>query len=477
MVSVFKTLHIGQARIQKGHKRQTVLCTWFVLVIVSVSTGFVSQVVTFPRQSQTHSDLKQLKSRYSALNATRRPLAAEYFEIFGEKDFAQPRFRLSESMQSRADVTAIIPTKGSAPFLETTLTSLSLQTYKLSRVLLVDDSETAVQANMRHLSKLCENFMCEVLRNNGHGVCETRNTGIHHVSTAFTLFIDSDDFIAPTFVESAVLLMTTVPRTCAVKGWMKAFGNRSYEWRDWFSEPAHCKEQNCVTLGSLHRTDRLKQVGGFDNTFRNGFEDWDLWLRYVKTGCPIYQIPIFADYVRIRPQHGEWWLQNEMMQRSMALIEQRHASRSTYKWDVDLNIDQEPRIPLTKVELRSLSYLSEYRWVSNAFYKTLIVVELESWSGLNCLEHHLPSTGDVQLTFAILNTQKNHKLNDFEQRYHDVVRLGSVCPKKYLQVCLEHLIHTRDINFIFHTDIVSVSALVHESLNRQYSAQVRPIRC
>lgn len=455
--------------------------TFLLLVTVLFYSFRKSLTLNFypsSRRTWLRSRIKVNEHSRLAPTGKRASITPEYLEIVGHKDFSQ--LRLARIPQSAVGVTAVIPTKGPATFLNSTLTSLALQTYPLSQIILVDDSDADIDANLQYLSKICQNFECRILRNEGSGVCKARNTGARHTKTEFLLFIDSDDLFAPTFVESAILLMTTVPRVCAVKGWMKAFGNRSYEWRDWFSQPASCKKQNCVTLGSLHRTTIFKRFGGFDDTFRNGFEDWDLWLRYIKAGCPIYQIPIFADYVRIRPQYGEWWLQSEVAQRSLALIEERHADRRTYKWDVDLNIRAESREALSESEIQRITGLFESRWVSNASDKILVILDLESWYGLNCLKHHLlPSGTEVQLTFAIMNVAETHhrKIHDFEEKYHDVLWLGAVCPEKCFSLCLRHLIFSRLVKLVLYSNGAGMAELVHEALPALWNGHISSFRC
>ncbi len=55
------------------------------------------------------------------------------------------------------------------------------------------------------------------------------------------------------------------------------------------------------------RTFAARSVGGFDETMRDGLEDWDFWLRLAKAGHWGGTIPEVLDHYRTREDHSDRW--------------------------------------------------------------------------------------------------------------------------------------------------------------------------
>ena len=100
-------------------------------------------------------------------------------------------------------VSIIIPVYNTKPYLERCIQSVVQQTYKQLEILLIDDGSTDGAA------ELCDRFAehhtnIYVVHIENRGVSIARNKGLDIARGEFILFIDSDDAVSNTYVESFI---------------------------------------------------------------------------------------------------------------------------------------------------------------------------------------------------------------------------------------------------------------------------------
>jgi glycosyltransferase involved in cell wall biosynthesis len=107
----------------------------------------------------------------------------------------------------------VIPCFGQAHFLGEAIESVLAQTYPHLEVLVVDDSspDNAAAIAARYPGVRC-------LRCENAGMAGARNFGIRNTSGDLLVFLDSDDRLTPTAVETAVKLLREHPEAAAVGG-------------------------------------------------------------------------------------------------------------------------------------------------------------------------------------------------------------------------------------------------------------------
>src|SRR5690606_881784 len=98
-------------------------------------------------------------------------------------------------------------------------------------------------------------------------------------STSYVLFLDSDDLLEPTAAEKWYWFLETNPQYSFVKGYTVGFGAINYLWARGFHQKELFLQENVVDVTSLVRKEVVVRVGGFDESLRDGFEDWDFWLK------------------------------------------------------------------------------------------------------------------------------------------------------------------------------------------------------
>lgn len=98
-------------------------------------------------------------------------------------------------------VSIIVPVYNSERTLERCVLSLMNQTYKRIEIILIDDGSTDCSYDICHELKKCDNRIV-VIHQDNCGVSETRNIGISKSNGEFIMFVDSDDYVEHSFVES-----------------------------------------------------------------------------------------------------------------------------------------------------------------------------------------------------------------------------------------------------------------------------------
>jgi glycosyltransferase involved in cell wall biosynthesis len=122
------------------------------------------------------------------------------------------------------------------------------------------------------------------------GAAEARQRGVAWAGT-YLAFLDADDFIEPTFVSKLHAAMTSAGAGGPGPGSVshaycqeRLVGLADMTWAvpEW--DPLLMMVTNLHPVTALVRRDCFEDVGGFDESMRGGYEDWDLWLKFIERG-------------------------------------------------------------------------------------------------------------------------------------------------------------------------------------------------
>ncbi|SCY42657.1 glycosyltransferase family 2 protein [Butyrivibrio sp. INlla14] len=100
-------------------------------------------------------------------------------------------------------VSVIVPVYNTEEYLEECLDSILEQTYKNLEVILVNDGSTDNSSLICSLYEERDSRVCVINKENG-GLSSARNAGIRKANGEYLVFVDSDDIVAPFFVEAMV---------------------------------------------------------------------------------------------------------------------------------------------------------------------------------------------------------------------------------------------------------------------------------
>lgn len=184
-----------------------------------------------------------------------------------------------------AAVEAIVTSYNQGPLILEALDSLYRQTVRPSHILLVDDGSTdpVSLALLAGIEAEPTPVPVRVLRRPNGGVSAARNTGIRAARADFVLVLDGDDRLCPTFLEKTRGLLCARPAMVAASSWMRTFGVLDAEVRPTGGGLRDFLPRNGCPATHLLRRSAWEQCGGYDETMRAGFEDWEFFLSLLET--------------------------------------------------------------------------------------------------------------------------------------------------------------------------------------------------
>lgn len=191
------------------------------------------------------------------------------------------------------DVSAVISSFNQGDFVRQAVRSVLEQTTSVAHIIVVDDGSSQSDS-LKVLSDLESSLPVQVIRQSNRGVSAARNAGVRESEGELVLILDGDDTIAPQFVERTLATLRSTPECRAASSWMKMFGTASAKVR-----PRGGSVQNFLTANSCPATllvsrDDFTAAGGYNESMRQGFEDWDFALRLLSSGG---NIAIVEDYL------------------------------------------------------------------------------------------------------------------------------------------------------------------------------------
>lgn len=172
-------------------------------------------------------------------------------------------------------VTVVMATYNQATYLRQALDSLMAQTLSLDdfEVIVINDGST------EETSEILQDYKgwINLIERENKGMVVSCNEGLALARGSFFARLDSDDFVAPEWLEYLVrALQANLTSSCA-------YPDR-YELHDGQWIYIKVQPDNLYTLeacGTLIRTNMLKEVGGFRPFY---WEEYDLYLRLSQVG-------------------------------------------------------------------------------------------------------------------------------------------------------------------------------------------------
>ncbi len=173
------------------------------------------------------------------------------------------------------------------------------QTLENIEIIVVDDAspDKETQEVLSEMEK-----MVKVIRlKENKGVSVARNAGIEVARGKYTLCLDADDTIEPTYLEKAFNIFESDEKVGIVSCWLKSFGATNAVW----TAKDNIEIRDALINPPVHTASCFRKVdweeGGIYDPKLRGFEDWDHWLRIMKIRPLVRVIPefLFNYYVRL----------------------------------------------------------------------------------------------------------------------------------------------------------------------------------
>jgi glycosyltransferase involved in cell wall biosynthesis len=183
-------------------------------------------------------------------------------------------------------------------FIAEAIGSVLAQTFQDFEIIVVDDGST--EPATREILSTLATPQTTVLTTANRGLPAARNHAARHASGEFFCALDADDKLAPTWFEKAIDLLDRQSEVTFVSHWLETFGDERWTWTPQRCDLPSLLARNTVNGAALVRREAFEAVGGYDETMRDGCEDWDFWLRLVECGFVGTIIPEVLFYYRRR---------------------------------------------------------------------------------------------------------------------------------------------------------------------------------
>lgn len=191
-------------------------------------------------------------------------------------------------VSSGLPVSVSVPCYNGGHFLDGLMASLGSQTLPPHEIIIVNDGSTDA-ATLRKLAEL--EGSVRVIHQENRGLSAARNAGIRAARTELVLTIDCDDRIEPPFLAEAAALMQAAPADVALAfSHMRLTGSAQGLLVRRFNR-FDLLFTNTLPSGLLLRRSIWDAVGGYDEAMREGYEDWEFYLRLAGAGYDAVEIP------------------------------------------------------------------------------------------------------------------------------------------------------------------------------------------
>lgn len=130
-----------------------------------------------------------------------------------------------------------------------------------------------------------------VVRRCNAGVAAARNDGIGRLGTDYAAVLDGDDLWEPTFLERTAARLDADAECVAASSWLQMFGVATHLVRPSGGRAVDFLARNACPGSAVLRRSDWRGVGGYRESMRHGFEDWDLFLGLLERGGRIDVVP------------------------------------------------------------------------------------------------------------------------------------------------------------------------------------------
>lgn len=179
-------------------------------------------------------------------------------------------------------VAVVIPCFNLGRYLDEAVRSVLEQTLPDVEIVVVDDGSTDPETE--RLLRDYERPRTRVLRTPNRGLAAAKNAGIAATTAPYVCALDADDRLAPTMLERSVAALEADAGLAFVSHWLRTFGDEEADWTPERCDFPALLDVNTVNGAALVRRSAIEAVGGYDESFKDGCEDWDFWITLVERG-------------------------------------------------------------------------------------------------------------------------------------------------------------------------------------------------
>ncbi len=187
-------------------------------------------------------------------------------------------------------ISVVIPCFNDGAYLPETISKLAFQTNQLFEIIIVNDGSTD-NNTLKVLEQLAKQTNITVLHKENGRMSSARNYGVKQAKGKFIAALDADDYFDPSFFSKALTIMELEPTTAVVTSYIKYFGNKTGNSKPRGGNAFNFLFSNQCPACAMVRKEVWDQVGGYDESMKLGYEDWEFYIRITKLHLEVHVIP------------------------------------------------------------------------------------------------------------------------------------------------------------------------------------------
>lgn len=192
-------------------------------------------------------------------------------------------------------VSIVIPCYNHGEYLSDSVGSALGQSWEPIEVIVVNDGsdEPETLEALEALERRGNPSLRVLCKENGH-LSSARNHGIRNARGSTILTLDADDRVDPTIVRKGMQILAGDRRVGVVTTHVRRFdddGPTGVAFRPAGGELVDFLVRNQACGGSLFRKECWEDAGGYDESMREGSEDWEFWISVTRKGWRVHSIP------------------------------------------------------------------------------------------------------------------------------------------------------------------------------------------
>ena len=196
-------------------------------------------------------------------------------------------------------VSVIVPCYKQAEFLPEALSCVLAQTCPDWECIIINDGSPDNTEAVAQ-SWLAKDARFKYLQQENQGPSAARNNAIRHSSGKYILPLDADDRVGAGYLSDAVAALEQDAELTLVYSRVSFCGEKHGEWELPDYSPSELLVRNMIFNSAIFRRADFDRVGGYDESFREGHEDWEFWISLLCPDGKVLKLPEIYYFYRVR---------------------------------------------------------------------------------------------------------------------------------------------------------------------------------
>lgn len=191
-------------------------------------------------------------------------------------------------MNNNPLISVIIPCYNHAGTLKDTLQSVLASDFNDWEAIIINDGSTD---NSDSVGKGCEALDPRIryMHQENAGPAVARNNAISNSTGKYILPLDADDLIHPSYIRKAVEYLEEHEDCAIFYCRAEFFGGKQGAFNAYWTSYKDILIENSIFSSCIYRRKDFDRIGGYDETFRTSYEDWEFNIRLLYGNDVVYQ--------------------------------------------------------------------------------------------------------------------------------------------------------------------------------------------